>query len=401
MDPTIAGLGIAAAVALAQNYQAEKARGAASDKLKAMEKEFAALIPPNYDVSITDPPKFIEQSVPPTAFNAQNMTPEQYKVAAKYKPEIAPFVAEKNPELVKQSGAATEGRQAQMDALRKMRGIASSDFDPGLADKLSQASRQAQIDAQSRGQSILSQMQRRGAANSGLAMMGQQQAGADAMDREAQMGQAGAAEAYQNKINAIRSSAQMGGDIAGAENSLAAQNASIINNYNQRFTKAQQDWQNSRAGDMNSANQINMQNEQNVANGNTDVNNRFALSNQARQDKIAQSLHDSQVSNRDYQNSIAERKANWAQGQKEYLNTLRGKTFDDKYRIAAGKQGLATQGMQMDYQNAQDKNAMYQGLGQAGIGYANQSAADDRWNQGQDRADKRAKWQYGVDDDEE
>lgn len=395
-------LAIAAASAIAQNYQAEKARGAAKERLDQLQAEFDRIKPPNYDVSVTDPPSYIQQSLTPAHYDATQLTPEQFKIAAKYQPQLAEKVAEKDPTLVKMSAAANEGRNAQLEVLRKMRGIASSDMDPELGQKLSQASRQAQIDAQSRGQSIQSQMERRGAGNSGISAMLQQQASADAMDREANLGQQAAAEGYRNKLAAMRGAASLGGDIANSENSMASQNTDIINQFNQRFARDQQAWANNRADTLNAGQRFNVQNAQDVANRNTNQNNEFMVRNRSRDEDMQRERYQNDVRERDYQNAINEKRQNWIQGQKEYRNSLSGKQFDDKYRLAAGRQGLAYKGMDMDYQTAADRNAMIQGVGQAGMGYMSQRGDDQRWSDQQDRADARERYRRtGKWDDED
>ena len=362
----IAIVAIAAAAALAQAYQSEKARGANAAKLKQMEREFSQLIPPEYDMSIMDPPQMIKEAVPSPDYDLKTLTPEQYKVVAKYTPEVAPYVAEQRPDIIKQTAAAEEGRSAQVDALRKMRGIASSDFDPELAATLSKASRQAQIDSQSRSQSILSDFQRRGAANSGLAASLQQQASAEAMDRQAGLGQDAAAESYRNRLQAIRDSARMGGEINQSENSLAAQNAAIINSFNQRMAAGRQDWENQRVGDANMAQRQNIAADQSTANMNVENKNKYALGERARMDDIQRDLYNRRSSERDYINRMRQGEAEWQRGERDTRNQQLAKGFDDKYRIAAGKQGLAVQGMQMNNQTAADRNQQIQGLVNAG-----------------------------------
>ncbi len=392
---------IMAAAAAAQAYQSEKARGANQQILDKMKADFDKLVPPHYDISITDPPALIEKSVPPPDYDERPMTPEQYKVVGTYSPEIASYIAEKNPELVKQSAVGDEGKNAQLDALRKMRGIATSDFDPEFAAKMSQASRQAQTDAQSRTQSILTDMQRRGTANSGLSAVLQQNAGADAMDREASMGQNAAAQAYRNKIDAIRQTGAMGSDIAQQDESIQARNADIINSFNQRNTKANQDWQSQRAAAMNTAQMHNLDMAQDTANQNVGVNNKFALENRQRSDMIANANQKSALNERDYQNAIAEKRANWAQGQKEYGNSLKGKQFNDQLVLTQGRNGLAGQQMAMNNQTAQDRNQQIQAAASAGTGYYQNSQDEARWNKGQDREDARWKMKYGQDDEED
>jgi hypothetical protein len=390
-----------AAVAAAQYYQAEKARGANQAQLNQMKADFQTILPPDYDLSITAPPELIRQAVPPPNYDDRALTPEQFKVIGKYSPEVAAYVAEKNPELVRQSAVGDEGRSAQLDALRKMRGIATSDFDPEFAASIAQASRQAQTDAQSRSQSILTDFQRRGAGNSGLAAVLQQNASADAMDREASTGVNAAAQAYRNKIDAIRQSGSMGSDIAQQDQSLQGRNADIINSYNQRMTRNNQDWQNQRATTMNDAQRRNLDMNQDVANRNVGVQNQFQVDNRQRQDMLASSKYKTDLTERDYQNMKAEKLANWAQGQKEYGNTQKRNSFDDQLRSSALKQGIGNQQMAMNNQAAQDRNQVLQGVGQAGAGYFQSQADEARWNKAEAGRNKRAEMKYGFYDEDE
>lgn len=392
---------IAAAIAAAQMYQAEKARGANQDQLDKMRADFDALIPPGMNMKITDPPELIQQRVADPQFSNEALTPEQFKVAAQYQPQIAQQVAEKNPELVKGTAASDEGRQAQLSALRQLRGIGASDFDPQFQQAMLAASRKAQGDAQSRQASILQDMQRRGVANSGLTAALQQGATADAMDREAQVGQAAAAQAYQNRINAIRQSAQLGGDINSQEMSLQAKNADIINSFNQRMAQNQQAWQNQRAGDLNQASMFNIKNAQDIANRNTAQNNEFEVNERNRADKLAQMRYDRDIQERNYQNDLAQRKADWIENQRRYLNGLRQQGFQNQLSIQQGKNGLASQQMGMNTQNAADRNSMIQGLGQVGMGYYQDQRDDARWHEQQKREDDRWKMRYGNPDDDD
>ena len=147
MWPVVA---IAAAVALAQMYQSEKARGAEAKRLKQMEEEFKRLVPPNYDLSIMDPPEHIKTAIPEPTFEMGGITPEQFKLIGKYTPEIAPLILEERPELVKETAGMREGRDAQLNALRKLKTVASDRGDPEFLAAMAKAGRESQIQAQSK-----------------------------------------------------------------------------------------------------------------------------------------------------------------------------------------------------------------------------------------------------------
>lgn len=238
---------IAAASAVAQKYQADKANHANSDALEKMKKEFEALVPPNYAGSVEDLPSSIIKKIPQPSFDMSDMTPEQYKLVGRYKPEVAPLVAEQRPDLVQDSAAGQAGKQAQIDAMRRLGGISQEDSDPYLAEQLSKASRAAQSNAYSHRKGVEEAFQRRGALNNGLSMSAQLSGGAQDMDRQAMEGQSAAAESYRNKLAALRGSADLGGQIRGADLDLSAKNTGIINDFNQRTSAARQQWETQRA----------------------------------------------------------------------------------------------------------------------------------------------------------
>src|SRR5688572_10333263 len=125
--PLVVAGAVAAASAIAQAYNSEKARGANDKRLKELRRIFESIVPPDYDVSIDDPPKYIESSLQQADLDFSRITPEQFKVVGQYSPEAAQFVAEANPTLLKGSATGQQGRQAQIDALRQMQSVAKGD----------------------------------------------------------------------------------------------------------------------------------------------------------------------------------------------------------------------------------------------------------------------------------
>lgn len=355
MDPiTIAVAGTAIAGGLAQFISSEKGRKESAANLNKIKAIYEKMQTPNFDSSSPDQPEF----------DVSRLTPEDYKVLAQYVPTVAQQVKEVAPEVVKETADMKTGRQAQMDALSRLRRVGSGEADPEFQDKMSQASRQASIDAQSKIDSILQGQARRGLLGSGNQMAAQLQGATASMDRNAQMGSSAAAESYRNQLQALRDSASLGGQVRSADESMQSRNADIINAYNARGANSAQQWQNNRAATLNNAQQYNLAQNQAAADKNTSQNNDYAKYNQQYGNQMAQ---------QGYQNQVAERDA---------LNNLRQTTFADQMNINAGMSG-AFQGMSTAAMGAaQDRNQAIGGLTSA-IG------AGAMYSDSQERADKR------------
>jgi hypothetical protein len=300
-------VGVAAAGALAQWYNSEEARKANREDRKRIEALINKLQSPQL------------QSTP--------LTPDEYKLLGKYTPEIANYVQEKAPEVIKETGSMKEGRDAQLAALRQLRDIARQERDPALMAQLDLAAQRSQSEAQSRQQSLLQDAARRG-QSSGLGnLVAQMQGGESAMSRGAEQSRLAAIEAYRNRLGALRGSAELGGQIRGQDVDMQSRNADIINAFNQRAAAGQNAYLQNASGIRNAAQLQNLNAEQNIANMNVDTRNRFLQSNR-------------QMANDMYQQN--------------YLNELN--------KINAMTGGIQ-QGMQQRTGEAQDRNQMIQGLG--------------------------------------
>lgn len=363
-------IAVAAAAALMQAYQSEKARGAAKARMDEIEEMFHNLVPPQYDVKIFDDPKMLA-GVPEPAFNTARVSPKALELVGKYAPDAAAFIQEKAPQLIQSSDAAKEGRGAQLDALRKYQDIASQGGHSSEFDALTQqASRKAQGDAQSREQSILQDAQRRGNLGSASQLAAQMQGGAQSMQQEGDMSMQAALAAYRNQMGALDSSAQLGGQIRNSEMGEAKSNADIINSYNQRFSKDYQGYLNNQAQERNKAQIRNLDEQQQLSNQNTMMSNKADLDTVDRQNKAQMDTYNTR-----------------RQQQQDQVNLVNDKNktlrmgYDDQYRKTAGAAGMAVQGVNQDIGFARDKNQQIQSAFDTGLkGYAAYDAGqrDDR-----------------------
>lgn len=397
MDPlTIAGIGSLAS-GLFQAYNSAKARKANQQELDRIEEKFNQLIPPQYDMSITDPPALITKTLQSpefskalegAKFDLSSFTPEDYKVIGKYAPEIAPMVKEVAPTLIKESQDMKTGRDAQLAALKKFTQVGRGEFDPEYQEAVTKSRLSSQAEAQSRQNSLLQDFARRGQANSGLSLAAQIGATSNSMNNNAMQGLSAATESYKNRLNALAQGAQLGSQISNQDQAFQGQNAGIINAFNQRMAANQNQYEQNRAGTLNQAQLQNLQTAQGLANQNVAARNSAALNdrnrldditkynyagaqaNQARDDSLAKYNYGNSAAERDYQNQLATQKAAWVQQQKQYGNQMLGQQYDDQYRKTAGSAGIMQQQGQNAMQGAADMNSAVQGLANAGLTYA-------------------------------
>ena len=414
MDPLTAGL-IAAgaaqgAAAWVNYYNAQKAAKADAKKLQEIRDIFEKIKPPGYNVDIDAPPKLhTEQLARPefknVDFDMNKLTPEDLKVVAKFSPTLAPYIQERAPELIKESTDAKAGRDAQKKALDQyLRMQKPGAADPNLALLQEQARRKAQIEAQSREQSINQDWQRRGMLGSGLGMAQQMQGSASAMDRLALTNMEAARQGQQQRLQALAGGAALGSQMRGQDLDLSQQNAAIINAFNQRTSAGRQDWENQRAGTISDAEMFNQKLAQSIANQNVDTRNKFSTQQQGRSDDLTKWLanlsddrqkwgFDQGQEERNYSNQALADLAQWGDKEKAQQNTLLGQSYDDQMRIGAAKGGAIGGQAAGARQTAQDQAQAFQGMANvgssiamgAGQGYSqnnqyqgSQAAADDR-----------------------
>jgi len=403
---------VAAASAAAQYYQSEKARGASEKRLKELEAEFRRLVPPDYDLSPMDPPAYIKETIGPANYDFSKVTPDQYKLIGKYTPEIAPLVAEQNPQLVKDTAAGREGRDAQIAALRKMRQISTSGSDPELAQALDEAGERSQVEAQSRAQSTLQDANRRGMLGSGTALAAELQGNSDAMEGAAKSSRDATVAAYKNKLAALRDSSEMGGRLRSDELNLEAKNAGVINDFNERTSRNRQAWGDNRANTMNNAQRYNLDSEQDVSNNNIRQGNEAKWRNQDNYNTLTGRQHEQRTRERDNQNDLIGRTAAWRSDERDRNDNLKDRMYKYDFDKLAATSGIAHSQMQQNISAARDKNQAIQGVTNAGTSaYMHDQAMDrqdqrsqmesDARNSSEDRADRRAYFEkYGRWEDE-
>lgn len=259
-------------------------------------------------------------------FDMSSLTPEEFQIVGTYVPQAIPLIEEQAPELVQQSQAALQGRQAQQSALQRLMEVGNAPTDIAQQAAVSDASRAAAIQNQGSMAALNEQQARQGQGGLGLAgALSQMQAN---NQTGAMTSQNAALDAYRNRLNALSQGAAIGNQLQGNENNLALNNSNIINSYNQRMAQMRQN---------NAIANTNMQNEAQMSN----LNNR-----QSAADKNTSNANDFMKYNQGNQNQLK---------QQQYNNQMQ--------KIGAYS-GLSAQNQQANTQNAQSKANLYGGLSQ-------------------------------------
>jgi hypothetical protein len=371
----VAPLIIAAAVAggaqvlsgIAQYYQSEKARKASSERLREIEDIFNSIKPPGYDVTPLSPPELITQMIPQPAFDMAGITPDKYEVVGQYLPEVAQFVAERNPELAQFSQEGRQGRDAQIQALNDIKMRTGQLSDAEAQDASMKAMRDAQIGAQSRSESILQDANRRGQLGSGTALAAQLQGASDQMERGAGLSSAAYLEALRNKLGSLRDAGTMGRQLAQDDLGQQNSNAAIINSYNQRAARDMNAFNQNAAEVRNRGQLVNFETAQDAANRNTIAANQAKYANQERSDNIQNNAYNRLVNERNFQNKTATDQYNLRAGEIGRRNAITGQTYQDRMGNAAARTGVIYNGIDMMNGFTRDNNQAIQGLAK-GIG---------------------------------
>ena len=264
-------------------------------------------------------------------FDVRDIPYPQLKVLEQYSPQIAQFVPQKSPELVKaMSAGAVAGRNAQQNALDTYSRTALSGTDPLLEQAQQRAMQQAAAQSGSAIATSQQNLQRQGmGVGSGLGYATQLAQAAGSQDALANAGQANAADQYQRRMLATQNASQLGGQIRGDDISLEQSRADAMNAFNSKVVDMTNDNNRYVAGIQNAANQ------QNIAQN---------------QDVYGQNQMGAYTSK---------------MNQRNYGNDMKQKGFDNTLSKANSQFSLSNNQQKLNTQAAQTNNQAFQGLGDA------------------------------------
>lgn len=309
-------------------YQGEKARNAESARLKELQAAFDALKPPQYDFTIESPPELVNNLADDPRFNTA--------LSSRYTPQVAEFIDETAPELIKETPQMTKGREAQEAALAEYQRISGGQEDPRFRALVERARNKAQGEAQARGATLAQSMARRGISGSGIELASQMGSNAESMDRIADMEMQAAGDAYRNRLEALSQGAQLGGQLRSQDQSMQEKNLQLINDFNRRQTDRRQN----RANDM--ANAVNDAQAKNIS--------------------LDQWKYGAGEANMNRNNLINTATSEWRRRSREDNNRLLSNKYNDEMDRLRGRFGLAAEANKMGREHARDNTNIIGGL---------------------------------------
>lgn len=324
----------------------------------------------------------IIDAVKDPSFDISKLAPEDYKLLEKYQPQVAAYVAEKAPTLVTASGeGATQGRAAQMAALDRYRQLGQTGDDSQSRIMRDQALQAAQVQNQGQQASIMDKYAQQGQGGSGNQLIAQLMAQQNAGRNAQQSSQQAASDSYNQRLQALKEGASLGGTVRNEDVNLEGQNANILNSYNQRFAANQNLYNQYAANTNNDASKYNINMAQTIADRNVGQRNQAASDYQNRYNASQQ---------QQYQNAM-DRAGQVAGNQNARIDETKG--------VAADRENINRQGEQdvisiMGYGsggNKQNKNAGGQGSASSapfsgGKSKGNNLADDGSYNEYEDYA---------------
>lgn len=195
-------------------------------------------------------------------FDTSQLMPEDLSIAERYSPELAQYIAEKNPQLVEDSQVAKQAQQARLQSLQGLQQLSQTGNDPIAELQRRRALRDAMMQSQTQRANIEQDAQRRGIGlGSGMSLAAQMQANAAANQTAALEGEQAAASAAGRRQQALGQVGSLGGQIYGDEDRRASMNADIINSFNQRVAQGMRQNQQYNIGNQNQAQQYNIGNQ--------------------------------------------------------------------------------------------------------------------------------------------
>lgn len=264
-------------------------------------------------------------------FDMSTITPEEFKLLGQYNPEMLPLIQEKAPEIVQRSMAGEQGQDAMLNSLQRLRNLSNTGADAQSQAMVEQAMRNAAIQNQGQQAGILDNASRRGfAPGSGLAFAQALSSQQNANQSASQAGTQAAMAAYQNRLQALKDSANLGGQIESNDLNLQGRNADIINAFNQRMADSRRNQAMFNTTNLNDAQRTNLAATQSNQDRNT------ALRNQA---KYEQRDFRNQTAQQQYQNELNKLAAQTGASQGS-INDIRANA-QDKANLISGATNTA------------------------------------------------------------
>ena len=350
-------------------WQAEKARGAEQERLDEIEAGVKNILPPNYDLNMEDPPELVMEELKRPEF-AKELAKVKYnkdklKLVGEYIPELTELIVEIDPTVIEDSEVMKRGMEAQEQALGAYEDIADSGYegDPRIRALMARAKENYQGEAQSRADSLAQQMARRGVGGSGIELASQLASQGQAMDKIADLEMEGAGAAYQARLDALASGAELGGRMSRDDLSKQQINAQIVNDFNKRMSQRAMDQARLDTDAKNAAQLTNLQAKQRLAEQQLDRDDMIAEqeAEELNRDTLRREKQDALRYSLDLQDQERRKDDAWKRyhaknEQQAKLNHLKRLQYEDEMSRYRASKGLSDQRGAADRQATQDRN---------------------------------------------
>lgn len=224
MDPITVGAvvmgGSAIIGGLVNAYTAQKAQAATKEERERIQAMIDQIQSPDFDYTKISAP--------------------QFKVLKEYNPKVADYVQEKAPQYITAgSEDAKSGREAQRAALQRLRDLSTTGRDAQSDALQEDAMRRQAIENSAQQASIRQNMQQRGIAGSGLELAQAMASQQNSAQLGAESSRSAMLEAYKTRLQALRDSASLGGQIRNEDVEVESRNVGINNDFNRRLSANQ------------------------------------------------------------------------------------------------------------------------------------------------------------------
>jgi hypothetical protein len=229
----------------------------------------------------------------------KDLDPKLLGEVAKYSPDIATFVEENAPQLIRETQSQAEKR-IQQEALQKYAAMAETGRDVISEAQREQALYEAGARAKSRQQQLAEALRRQGQLGSGQARALQfQTEQAEALSAR-QAALQGVQESELRRRQALGQAASLAGQIRQQNVNVESSNVGTMNAYNQRLANSRNLYNQYVSGETNRAQAINQQRQAERERYNLDLQNRYAMYNleQSRAARERARQYDVDVTNR-------------------------------------------------------------------------------------------------------
>jgi hypothetical protein len=212
----------------------------------------------------------------------KDLDPKLLGEVARYSPDIATFVEESAPQLIREAESSAEKR-SQQEALQKYAAMSESGRDVIAEGQREQALFEADARSKSRQQQLMEGLRRQGQLGSGAGLVAQLQ-GEQAdrqLSREASL--QGVQQAEMRRREALGQAASLAGQIRGQNFNVESANVGTMNSYNQRLANARSMYNQYTSNAKNQAQTINQQREMDRERTNLGLQNQYAMYNRQQQ----------------------------------------------------------------------------------------------------------------------